>query len=85
MNERFTLTSAQRRLLEIIASVETGIYTAEEAVEVLGDLRQDAEKAGLGFRADYTLADFQRIRSGYLSQWNEHDEADDGFYMDDEA
>jgi hypothetical protein len=70
MNMHFTLEGAQTRLLEIIASVETGIYTAEEAVDELNDLKADSDKDGLGFHADYQLEDFQHIRKSYLSLYN---------------
>jgi hypothetical protein len=64
---KLTLTEAQRILLGIIESVEVGNFTAEEAVQELTELKADAERAGLNFRADYTLADFQKIREMFLS------------------
>jgi hypothetical protein len=65
----FTLTEAQRRLHTILNATEGGIYTPEEAVKELADLKQDADKAGLKFQADYTLADFQKLRTDFLSEY----------------
>ncbi len=64
-----TLTEAQRLLLGIITSVESGVTTPEEAVEELNDLREKAGKAGIPFKADYTLTDFEKIRENYVSTY----------------
>lgn len=62
-----TLTEAQRLLLGIIASVESGVTTPEDAVEKLETLKIRATVANLTFKADYTLADFQKISGNYIS------------------
>lgn len=64
-----TLTEAQRLLLGIINSVESGVTTPEEAVEELTKLKANAAKAGLTFKADYTLADFTKIRTEYAAEY----------------
>lgn len=64
-----TLTEAQRLLLGIISSVEGGITTPEDASEELAELKEKAAKAGLNFKADYTVDDFIKIRESYVSQY----------------
>lgn len=64
-----TLTEAQRLLLGIISSVESGVTAPEEAVDELNDLREKAGKAGVPFKADYVLADFEKIRQNYVAQY----------------
>jgi hypothetical protein len=65
-----TLTEAQRLLLGIISSVESGITTPEEAVTELADLKAKAVKANIPtFQADYTLENFQSIRDAYVSEY----------------
>jgi hypothetical protein len=66
---KLTLTEAQKRLLEIIGAVESGIDTPEEAVIELNDLKRAASEAGLPFKAAYELADFQKIRADQLSTY----------------
>lgn len=68
-----TLTEAQRLLLGIITSVESGVTTPEDAVEELNDLREKTGKTGLPFKADYVLADFAKIRENYISQYESTD------------
>jgi hypothetical protein len=63
-----TLTEAQRLLRGIITSVESGVTLPEDAVEELAELKTKA--AGLNFKADYTLADFQKIRENYVSTYD---------------
>jgi hypothetical protein len=74
-----TLTEAQRLLLGIIISVESGVTTPEEAVDELNELNTRAETANLNFKADYTLADFEEIRADYLSNYYEYDYAGDDY------
>ena len=64
-----TLTEVQRLLLGIIASVESGVTTPEEAVRELNDLKVKAVVSGLRFKAAYTLEDFQKIRQNYISTY----------------
>jgi hypothetical protein len=64
-----TLTEIQRTLLGIIVAVESGVTTPEEAVDELNKLKAKAAKAGLNFRADYLLADFQEIRKNSISSY----------------
>ncbi len=66
---KFTLTEAQRLLLGIIASVESGVTTPEEAVAELSSLRTRTKEAGVNFKADYELADFQKLRQNYVSTY----------------
>ena len=58
-----TLTEAQRLLLGIITSVESGVTSPEDAVDELSNLKGNATKSGLPFKADYTLKDFQAIQA----------------------
>lgn len=67
-----TLTEAQRLLLGIITSVESGVTSPEDAVEELAELKTKA--AGLNFKADYTLENFQKIRENYVSTYEASDE-----------
>jgi hypothetical protein len=69
MASKFTLTDAQRRLLDIVFYVENGTFTPQEAFSELTDLKQDAASAGLQFKAEYTLEDFQKLRSDYMSTY----------------
>jgi len=64
-----TLTEAQRLLLGIISSVESGVTTPDEAAEELQNLRYRATQAGVNFRADYTVDDFTKIRENYVSTY----------------
>jgi hypothetical protein len=87
---RGTLTEPQRRLLEIISSVENGIYTPEEAVTEFQDIKRDMEKAGLPLApeyalAEYTLADFQRIRENALASYESNDDSFEGVFYGDET
>lgn len=75
-----TLTDAQRLLLGIIASVESGVTTPEDAVTELAGLKEKATAAGLNFRADYTLQDFQDIRQKEIETYES-----DAYYYDDEV
>ena len=72
---KLTLTEVQRRLLEIIGSVESGVTSPSEAVTELGDLKDAATDAGLTFQADYTLEDFQKIRATELSTYDTSEES----------
>jgi hypothetical protein len=65
-----TLTDAQRLLLGIITSVEGGITEPKDAVEELTTLKAQAAKAGLTFRAEYTLEDFEKIHQNYVSEYD---------------
>ena len=65
----FTLTQAQRLLLGIITSVESGITTPEEAVSELKVLQDRAFHEGLTFKSDYTADDFTKLRENYVSQY----------------
>lgn len=60
---KLTLTQAQRVLLGIVTSVESGVTTPEEAVNELALLKKEAKEAGLNFTANYTLADFEKIQA----------------------
>ena len=66
---KFTLTEAQRLLPGIIASVESGVTTPEEAVAELSSLKTRAKEAGVNFKADYELVDFQKLRQNYVSTY----------------
>ena len=68
-----TLTDVQRLFLDIIALLEIGLTTPEGAVEELNDLKQRAKIAGVLFKADYTLMDFEKIRENYLSVYDMYD------------
>ncbi len=67
---QFTLTEAQRILLGIITSVESGVTTPEEAALELSSLKARASTAGVNFKADYTVADFQKIRENYVTTYD---------------
>jgi len=64
-----TRTSVQRTLLGIISSVESGVTTPESAEEELSQLIDEAEKAGLNFRPNYTVDDFRKIRENYVATY----------------
>jgi hypothetical protein len=68
-----TLVGAQRLLLGIITSVESGITSPEDAVEELATLREQVAASGIGFHWDYTLEDFQKIRAVSQSACDEDD------------
>lgn len=67
---QFTLTEAQRILLIIIANVESGGFSPEDAVRELKKLKSTADAAGLLFKAEYTLSDFQAIRKAQVSTYD---------------
>jgi hypothetical protein len=67
---QLSLTEAQRILLGIITSVESGVTTPEAAVEELSGLKTRAAAENLPFKADYTLADFEKIRQNYVSTYD---------------
>jgi len=69
---KLSLVKAQRLLMGIIASVESGITSPEEALAELASLKKQAPD---GFEADYTLEDFQRIREDYSSSYDSSYEA----------
>jgi hypothetical protein len=64
-----TLTKVRRTLLGIITSVESGVTSPEDAEAELSQLRNEAEKANLNFRADYTVDDFRKIRENYVATY----------------
>jgi hypothetical protein len=64
-----TLTEAQRTLLGIVTSVESGVTAPEVAVDELARLKSRALEAGLKFSAPYTLEDFKNLRANQLSQY----------------
>ena len=64
-----TVTEAQLTLLGILSTVESGAITPEEAVEELGTLKSQVAEAGLTFSADYTVEDFEKIRTAYASTY----------------
>lgn len=64
-----TLTEAQRLLLGIITSVESGVTTPEEATDELTSLKTRAANAGVNFKADCTVDDFIKIRENYVSTY----------------
>lgn len=66
---KFTLTTAQRFLLGIIACVESGVTSPEDAVDELKELKAKSAQAGILFKADYTLADFEKLREIYVSSY----------------
>ena len=72
---RLTLTEVQRRLLEIIRDIESGLVTPEKAVTELTNLKAAASDAGVSFRAEYTLEDFQNVRKTQLSEYDESTES----------
>jgi hypothetical protein len=63
------MSVAQDLFLGIVSSVETGLITPERAVIELDNLKQE-----YGFKSEYTLADFQRIRTDYLSELLDDDD-----------
>jgi len=65
-----TLTDVQRELLDIIRDVEEGNRTPESAVRELESLKSRATTAGLKFRADYSLEDFQKIATAAASTYD---------------
>lgn len=67
---QFTLTQAQRMLLGIIASVESGLTGPVDAFEELKELKVKAKQAGLNFTADYSEADFQKIVTDHASEYD---------------
>lgn len=67
---KLTLTQAQRVLLGIVTSVESGVTTPEEAVNELALLKKEAKEAGLNFTANYTLADFEKIQADSASVYD---------------
>ncbi len=72
------MTPSEKLLLGIIASVESGVTTPEDAVIELAEL-----KTKTGIKADYMLADFQKIREEALSTFDE-DYNDEGYYLEDD-
>lgn len=66
---KLTLTDAQRTLLGIITSVESGVTSPEDAVKEQETLKAEAQAAGLNLNANYTLADFQQVRAAYAAQY----------------
>ena len=74
MANNFTRRDAEERLLDIIEGTEDGFYTPEEASREVGYLERDAERAGLNYKTDYTLEDFQKIRESALSNYLLSDE-----------
>jgi hypothetical protein len=71
---KLTLVNAQRMLLGIIASVEVGVTSPVDAVEEVATLKAQAEAANLAFQANYTLADFEKIRTDYVSNYDSSEE-----------
>lgn len=67
---QFTLTEAQRLLLGIITSVESGVTSPEDAVSELKEVKAKAVLAGLTFKADYTVDEFIKIRENYVSTYD---------------
>jgi hypothetical protein len=61
-----TITEAQRQLLEIITRVESDDVTPQEASTQLTTLKEFAPEE---FKADYTVADFQRIQTNALGSY----------------
>jgi hypothetical protein len=70
------MSVAQDLFLDLVGSVESGIMTPEEAVTELAELKQE-----YGFKSEYKLKDFQRLRTNYLSELEDEEEND--FYEDD--
>jgi hypothetical protein len=70
------MSVAQDLFLGLVGSVEAGILTPEEAVTELAELKQE-----YGFYSEYTLEDFQRLRTNYLSKLES--EEDNDYYEDD--
>lgn len=66
---KLTLTQAQRLLLGIISSVESGYMTPEDGIVELGKLQENAKKSGVDLIAAYKLADFQRLRQAHLDTY----------------
>lgn len=58
--------TASRLLLGIITSVEAGVTTPEAAVEELKQLKSQAPE---GFKADFTIQDFNNIRANYAAAY----------------
>jgi hypothetical protein len=55
------LVEVQLVLLDIVTSVKEGTITPEKAVKEFEELKERATLAGLPFKANYVLADFQKI------------------------
>ena len=66
---KLTLTQAQRLLLGIISSVESGYTTPEEGIVELEKLQANAKESGVDLIAAYKLADFQRLRQAYIDTY----------------
>jgi hypothetical protein len=78
-----TLTATQRLLLGIISSVEAGITSPIEAMAELNELKAQADDAGLKFRADYTVEDFENIRQVFVATYETSQDpypAEDTYY-----
>ncbi len=66
MANKIGLVAAQRTLLGIIASVESGLTAPTDAVTELAALKAQAPE---GFEANYSVEDFERVRANYVSQF----------------
>lgn len=66
---QLSLTEAQRLLLGIVSSVESGITSPESAFDELTQLKSRASEAGLKFAAPYTVEDLQTLRANQLSEY----------------
>lgn len=67
---QLTLTEAQRILLGILTSVESGVTSPEDGLSELSSLKARALTDELPFKSNYTLDDLKKIRENHIATYD---------------
>ena len=78
------LKDAQDMMIGIITAVEAAVLTPLEAMQDVVHLNYEAKKAGVDFKADYTLGDFILIHENAAAIYEVSNDFEEDYFWEGE-